>query len=373
MADTKWTNEQLQAIETRRCNLLVAAAAGSGKTAVLVERIIRMITNEESPVDIDKLLVVTFTSAAASEMRERIASAISKSLEKSPNSKNLQRQLTLLSRANITTMHSFCLDVIKNYFYTIDLDPSFRIGDETEAILMKNEIIEELFEEYYEEGAYFRLQQAYLAYMSREYVVEERRMSRSIIDIICKEYEKGEETIDICKIAVLKYYSTREYTTTVRKTLKKFLQELCGKQIYFPFFLAYEKEWLIELQLWDKTLIEYKGQKGSRVMLYYQLQKENSEAVDYATEVLTPMYENLYVKKFVLFSNERLKYYFKETIDGNTYRSDKECCMKDAVFGESGRYGRLNDILLSEGSEKEEKMKAYAQEDAIAAHMFEQY
>ena len=108
-------------------------------------------------------------------------------------------------------------------------------------------------------------------------------------------------------------------------------------------------------------------------MLYYQLQKENSEAVDYATEVLTPMYENLYVKKFVLFSSERLKYYFKETIDGNTYRSDKECCMKDAVFGESGRYGRLNDILLSEGSEKEEKMKAYAQEDAIAAHMFEQY
>ena len=232
---------------------------------------------------------------------------------------------------------------------------------------------EDIFEEYYEEGAYFRLQQAYLVYMSREYVVEERRMSRSIIDIICKEYEKGEETIDICKIAVLKYYSTREYTTTVRKTLKKFLQELCGKQIYFPFFLAYEKEWLIELQLWDKTLIEYKGQKGSRVMLYYQLQKENSEAVDYATEVLTPMYENLYVKKFVLFSNERLKYYFKETIDGNTYRSDKECCMKDAVFGESGRYGRLNDILLSEGSEKEEKMKAYAQEDAIAAHMFEQY
>ena len=151
MEDTKWTNEQLQAIETRRCNLLVAAAAGSGKTAVLVERIIRIITNEENPVDIDKLLVVTFTSAAASEMRERIASAISKSLEKSPNSKNLQRQLTLLSRANITTMHSFCLDVIKNYFYTIDLDPSFRIGDETEAILMKNEIIEELFEEYYEE------------------------------------------------------------------------------------------------------------------------------------------------------------------------------------------------------------------------------
>ena len=151
MGETKWTNEQAQAIKTRNCNLLVAAAAGSGKTAVLVERIIKIITNEENPVDIDKLLVVTFTSAAAAEMRERIPTAISKELEKSPNSKNLQRQLTLLSRANITTMHSFCLEVIKNYFYTIDLDPSFRIGDETEATLMKNEIIEELFDEYYEE------------------------------------------------------------------------------------------------------------------------------------------------------------------------------------------------------------------------------
>lgn len=151
MGETKWTNEQMEAINTRNCNLLVAAAAGSGKTAVLVERIIRIITNEENPVDIDKLLVVTFTSAAAAEMRERIADAISKALEKNPNSKNLQKQLTLLSRSNITTMHSFCLDVIKNYFYTIDLDPSFRIGDETEGTLMKSEIINDLFEELYEE------------------------------------------------------------------------------------------------------------------------------------------------------------------------------------------------------------------------------
>ena len=150
MGETRWTKEQSEAIYTRRCNLLVAAAAGSGKTAVLVERIIQIITNEKNPVDIDKLLVVTFTSAAAAEMRERIANAISKKLEDTPDSKNLQKQLTLLSRANITTMHSFCLEVIKNYFYTIDLDPSFRIADDTECTLMKNEIIEELFEELYE-------------------------------------------------------------------------------------------------------------------------------------------------------------------------------------------------------------------------------
>ena len=112
MSGTKWTKEQLSAIETRNCNLLVAAAAGSGKTAVLVERIIRIITNEDNPVDIDKLLVVTFTNAAAAEMRERIAAAISKALDKEPTSRNLQKQLVLLNRANITTMHSFCLDVI---------------------------------------------------------------------------------------------------------------------------------------------------------------------------------------------------------------------------------------------------------------------
>ncbi|OPJ57715.1 helicase-exonuclease AddAB subunit AddA [Clostridium chromiireducens] len=149
MGKTQWTDEQLKAIETRNCNLLVAAAAGSGKTAVLVERIIKIITNEENPVDIDRLLVVTFTNAAAAEMRERIATAISKELDKNPNSRNLQKQLTLLNRANITTMHSFCLDVIKNNFHRIDLDPSFRIGDQTEGILIKSEVIDELFEDKY--------------------------------------------------------------------------------------------------------------------------------------------------------------------------------------------------------------------------------
>ena len=240
-------------------------------------------------------------------------------------------------------------------------------------MLFSEELFQEaqVFEAYYEEGAYFRLEQAYLAYISREYVVEERKIGKNVIDVICQEYEKGEPTIDICKIAVLKYYSTREYGTQIRKTLKKFLQELCGKQIYFPFFLSYEKEWLVELQLWDKTLIEYKGQKGSRVMLYYQLQKGSREAADYSTEVLSPMYENLYVKKFVLFANEWLKYYFKETIDGNSYRSDKELCVRQTVQGEPGRYGRLNDILIEKNeSERKKKIQAYAREDAAAAQIF---
>ena len=242
-------------------------------------------------------------------------------------------------------------------------------------MLFSEELFQEaqIFEQYYAEGAYFRLQQAYLAYVSREYVVEERKIGRSVIEIICREYEKGEDTIDICKIAVLKYYSDREYNAQTRRTLKKFLQELCAKQIYFPFFLSYEKDWLIEQQLWDKTLIEYKGQKGSRVMLYYQLQKGGEEPADYSTEVLTPMYENLYVKKFVLFANEQLKYYFKETIDGNSYRSDKETCVRETEPGEQGRYGRLNDILTeSDLKARRRKMQEYALEDAAAVHMFTQ-
>lgn len=171
---TKWTEEQLSAIETRNCNLLVAAAAGSGKTAVLVERIIRIITNEENPVDIDKLLVVTFTNAAAAEMRERIAAAISKALDKNPNSRNLQKQLTLLNRANITTMHSFCLDVIKNNFHKIDLDPSFRIGDQTEGILIKAEVIEELFEDKYDndDAEFTKLVEAFSSYKNDDNLKE---------------------------------------------------------------------------------------------------------------------------------------------------------------------------------------------------------
>ncbi|WP_055072019.1 helicase-exonuclease AddAB subunit AddA [Clostridium massiliamazoniense] len=150
---SKWTLEQIEAIETRNCNLLVAAAAGSGKTAVLVERIIKMITDKENPVDIDRLLVVTFTNAAASEMRERIGDAISDELEKDPSSQVLQRQLSLLNRSNIMTMHSFCLDVIKNNYHNIDLDPSFRIGDETECYIIREEIINDLLEDKYEEGS----------------------------------------------------------------------------------------------------------------------------------------------------------------------------------------------------------------------------
>ncbi len=163
MSSQKWTKEQQDVIDSRNCNLLVAAAAGSGKTAVLVERIIKIITDKQNKVDIDSLLVVTFTKAAAAEMRERIGDAIGKELEKDPENVHLQKQLILLNKASITTIHSFCLEVIKSNFHKIDLDPNFRIGDETECSILKLETIEEVFEEFYEkkEDDFYRLVESY--------------------------------------------------------------------------------------------------------------------------------------------------------------------------------------------------------------------
>ena len=147
MANVKWTEEQQQAIKEKGANILVAAAAGSGKTAVLVERIINKVINEK--IDIDRILVVTFTSAAASEIRERILEAIYKKLEENPEDTNLQKQINLINKANISTIHSFCLDVIRNNFYELDISSNFRVADTTEIELMKYEVLDELFEEKY--------------------------------------------------------------------------------------------------------------------------------------------------------------------------------------------------------------------------------
>jgi len=146
--EVKWTEEQKQAIYEKGSNILVAAAAGSGKTAVLVERIINKIINEN--IDIDKLLVVTFTNAAASEMRERVLNAIYKKIDEEPENEKLQKQIILLNRASICTIDSFCLDVVKNNFFEIDIGQNFRIGDTTEIEILKQDVLEDLFEEKYE-------------------------------------------------------------------------------------------------------------------------------------------------------------------------------------------------------------------------------
>jgi ATP-dependent helicase/nuclease subunit A len=148
-ANAVWTDDQWRAIASRDQNTLVAAAAGSGKTAVLVERIIERIKTKDDPADVDRLLIVTFTNAAAAEMRQRIGEAIEGALEENPSSLHLRRQLSLLNKASISTLHSFCLEVLRQNYYKINLDPGFRIADQTEAELLRDEILEEMFEEHY--------------------------------------------------------------------------------------------------------------------------------------------------------------------------------------------------------------------------------
>lgn len=147
--DVTWTDDQWKAIMARDKDILVAAAAGSGKTAVLVERIIRKILSEEDPINVDELLVVTFTSASAAEMQHRIGEALEKAIDDNPTSRHLRTQLSLLNKASISTLHSFCMEVIRKYYYLIDLDPGFRIADDIEAQLIRDEVIDELFEEEY--------------------------------------------------------------------------------------------------------------------------------------------------------------------------------------------------------------------------------
>lgn len=159
-----WTNSQSKAINAPLSNLLVTAAAGSGKTAVMVERILKRVL-DDAKTDIDKILVVTYTNAAASEIKERIQQNIIKRINEDPLNERLKKQLLLIDNAKICTIHSLCLDIIKQYFYKIDLDASFRIGDVLEVERIRSEALESVFEEYYDadDDVFLSLVDAYCA------------------------------------------------------------------------------------------------------------------------------------------------------------------------------------------------------------------
>ena len=175
-----FTPEQQEVINLRDCSILVSAAAGSGKTAVLVERIVKMVCDEEKPVDIDRLLVVTFTNAAAAEMRERVAVGIAGRLAEHPDSEHIQRQAALLHNAQITTIDSFCLFLLRNHFNEIGLDPAFRIADEGEIRLMEQDVMQELMEDSFaSESEAFRYCVEYFCTGGKESVLEQHILNLS--------------------------------------------------------------------------------------------------------------------------------------------------------------------------------------------------
>ncbi len=179
----QYTADQQRVIDTKNKNILVSAAAGSGKTAVLVERIIRRITDRENPLDIDRLLVVTFTNSAAAGMRERIGQAIERELSLYPNDTHLQRQAVLVHQALITTVHSFCLYLVRNHFEAIGLEPDFVVAEEATIKLLSKEVKENLLERYFaSENPDFQYMVEYLCHTGRESVLD---------DYIDKLYERA--------------------------------------------------------------------------------------------------------------------------------------------------------------------------------------
>ena len=268
----KWTTEQQQVIDLRERNLLVSAAAGSGKTAVLVERIIQKIMDREHPVDIDRLLIVTFTNAAAAEMRERIGAAIEKALDKEPENTHLQKQQTLLHNAQITTIHSFCLYVIRNFFHRIDLDPDFRVAEEGELKLLKSDVLDDVLETYYEKA-----QPQFLALSE---TIATGKTDEPLKEVILKLYEFAmsypwiEEWLEDCKAPYqVKNFAEFE-ALPLAKELEAYVKELAG-------------QWKFQMEKCRNISMEWDGPQ-----MYTALLEQEAEAVGKIAECGT--YEQYY-------------------------------------------------------------------------------
>lgn len=238
----QWTPEQYRAIELHNSNILVSAAAGSGKTAVLVERIIRRITDESEPLDVERLVVVTFTNAAAAEMRDRIRSALEGMLEAAPDNRRLQRQLAMLHLAQITTIDSFCLNILRNNYMSLNLDPGFRVADPGELELIKADVMEELLEDCYREKDHDFLEFAG-AYSGKKSDVEIEELINSTYEF-ARSYPWPEEWLDRCaqeggagsvgefdNLMPVKYLYDyiMKYLGSVRNDFERLL-EICGRE-----------------------------------------------------------------------------------------------------------------------------------------------
>lgn len=338
-----WTKEQEDAIYKKDSNILVAAAAGSGKTAVLVERIIQKILKDG--VDIDKLLVVTFTNAAASEMRERVLEAIYKKLDEEPENENLQKQIILLGKSNICTIHSFCLDVIKNNFFEIDLSANFRIAAEEEIELLKQEVLENVFEKLYDEEDenFAKLVDTYTGYRGdeplkeivlkiyrfmqsspfpKEWLLEKVRMfenteekdfaksawGKILIKNLQEEIIDGINSLKVIRNKLEKFYELEKYKLTIESDIEIF--KALYDAIEKSWDAAYEVAKELKLKSWPidkKIVMDAKDEaKASRDTVKNKLMKIIKEILIYDSESayrdIYAMHEVLDILKDVIFS-----------------------------------------------------------------------
>lgn len=227
---------------------------------------------------------------------------------------------------------------------------------------------EEIFEDYYLGKPYFRLKQAYLAYISYQYVIEERQAGQNVFAIMMRELKEKEYLADICKAAILKYFVDKPVDERSAKVLREYLRELCEKRMVFAFYQDYPKQWLKEVQLYDKYIVQYRAAAKCKVKIIYEIQGGQKR-----TESLIPVYEDTYVKEFILFSGETIEYYFQEEDGNHSCVSEKyRYTQADTALGE-GKYGRLNQISRLSKEAQLEAMIAYRQEEEIAKELFAVY
>lgn len=257
-----WTVDQQKIIDSRNCNLLVSAAAGSGKTAVLVERIIRMISDIENPIDIDRLLVVTFTKAAAAQMRDKIAKAIEKMLEQEPFNEHYLKQMNYINKANILTIDSFCYQVVKEHFYVLGIDPGIRIGDTGEIGLLREEVLEQVIEQFYEDNPHFvEFSNAFSADKNDEKIED---YILKVYDV-CSSYPRPEEWTrqareallantdeSFHKLSVVKHYFEELHNTAegIRTKIMSLLEQT--RRVDGPLYM--EKALLSDIELVDSII-----------------------------------------------------------------------------------------------------------------------
>lgn len=253
--------------------------------------------------------------------------------------------------------------------------PSYKIAERIITQMLFSEHLfteEKIFEDYYlGDNVYFRLKQAYLAYVAKQYVVEGRIVDSIVFEIIANECEKHEELTDICKIALLKYYSERKYYSEMEPVLHEALREMCEKQLVFPFYLKYKESWLREMQLYNKSMICYYATPGSKVTLCYKMKKSGREEFGYHMIPLLPIYENICVKQFVLFEDEAVVYYLQETIGGETVTTDKMILENQKT--NAGKYGKINAMIQMTPASRKMAMAEYVQEERLAERLFKLY
>lgn len=232
---------------------------------------------------------------------------------------------------------------------------------------------EKIFEDYYiSNNVYFRVKQAYLAYVSKEYVVRGREVDRCIFEIIANECDKKEDLADICKIALLKYYSDRDYPASLEPILHEALREMCEKQLIFPEYLRYREAWLREVQLYDKAMLFYQARPGSKVTLYYKVRRGAREELGYRSETLMPVYENLYVKQFILYQDEIVSYYFQEE-NGRRTHTSQTAKLRPPKGRKSGKYGRLNAMIRMSPARRKRAMAEFLEEEKAAGEFFRKH